>query len=235
MKPDATRRRPGVIGPNSIRPRGRTLLGPTSVRASFASAQAYNPADSVLAFGVRPRSCRFGTARARISLVPQGREHHQKHSRENAMPVVMISILIPLLVPSPQHAQSVIVHITTSDAIDYARKIARDEGFDVTKTNIYSFDQISASEGKPFVEGYTTVSFDINASPENVIVISNSTGQAIDYNTCEIFDYPDLRPFQGRMVHLSNARKKTAQELADDVGCTSPKVLSKPVPLAKVR
>lgn len=140
-----------------------------------------------------------------------------------------IATLLTLVMLPLDNSRPVLVHITTSDAIDLARKIARDEGYDVTKTNIYSFDLLITPEGKPFLEGYTSIGFDINGNPRNLIAISDKTGQAIDYNTCEIFDYPDLISFQERMTHLSKAKRKTAQELAKDAGCDSPKVLNKPV------
>lgn len=148
------------------------------------------------------------------------------------MPVIRITTLIAALLLPLAQGQTVTVHITTSDAIDFARMIARDEGYDVTKTSVYSFDVLSGSGGQPFLQGYTTISFDINANPRNLIAINNSTGQAIDYNTCEVFDYPDLKPFQERIIHLSKAKRKPAQELADDAGCSSPKVLTNPVSLA---
>jgi len=148
------------------------------------------------------------------------------------MPVIRIATLVALLLVPLAQGETVTVHVTASDAIDLARMIARDEGYDVAKTTVYSFDLLSGSEGKPFLQGYTTISFDINANPRNLIAINNNTGQAIDYNTCEIFDYPDLKPFQERVVHLSKAKRKTAQELADDAGCSSPKVLTNPVALA---
>jgi hypothetical protein len=111
--------------------------------------------------------------------------------------------------------------------------IARDEGYDVTRTRVYSFDLLTGSQGESFLQGYTSIGFSINGNPRNQITISNSTGQAIDYNTCEIFAYPDLKPFQEQMIRLSKAKRKTAQELADDVGCSSPKVLTRPVSYAK--
>ena len=147
------------------------------------------------------------------------------------MPVIRITPLIALLLVALAQAQTVTVHIATSDAIDFARMIARDEGYDVKKTTVYTFDLLSGPGGQPFHQGYTAIGFDINGDPRNLIVINNNTGQAIDYNTCEIFDYPDLKPFQERIMHLSKAKKKTAQELADDVGCSSPKVLTKSVSL----
>jgi len=147
------------------------------------------------------------------------------------MPVTRMKTLVALLLLPVALGQTVTVHIPTSNAIDYARMIARDEGYDVSRTTVYTFDLLSGSGGQPFHPGYTAIGFEINADPRNLIVINNSTGQAIDYNTCEVFDYPDLKPFQEGIMHLSKAKRKTAQELADDVGCSSPKVLSKPVSL----
>jgi hypothetical protein len=101
----------------------------------------------------------------------------------------------------------VIAYIATSDAIDVARMIARSEGYDIKKTAVYSFDLLTREGGKPFVQGYTTIGLYINGNPRDLIAISGNTGQAIDYNTCEIFDYPDLKPFRSQMIRLSKAKK----------------------------
>ncbi len=146
------------------------------------------------------------------------------------MPLIASVLLTLLLRPAPQ-SHIVIMPIPTSDAVDLARLIAHDEGYDVTKTSVYYFEQLTGPAGTPFLEGYTSIGFDIDGNARNLIVINNSTGQAMDYNTCEIFDYPDLKPFQEQMMRLSRARRKTAAELAGDAGCGSPKVLTKPVPL----
>ncbi len=145
------------------------------------------------------------------------------------MPVaeIICTLLTLLMLPAAQ-CQTVRVHITTSDAIDLARIIARDEGYDVTKTKVYSFDLLTAPSGRPFQQGYTSIGFDISGNPRNLILISDTTGQAIDYNTCKIFDYSNLKPFEERMMRLSKAKRKTPRELAKDVGCSSPKMLSKP-------
>jgi hypothetical protein len=137
-------------------------------------------------------------------------------------------LLIHLLLLAFQ-AQSVAVHIATSDAVDVARMIAKDEGYDVRDTKVYYFDLLQTQDGKPLLSGYTSVGFYINGNIRSSISISETTGQAVDMNSCEVFDYPDLRPFQERIVQLSKARRKTALELADDAGCSSPKVLTDPV------
>jgi hypothetical protein len=148
------------------------------------------------------------------------------------MPIVSSILIAMFLLPALDQGRIVIMPILTSDAIDVARMIARDEGYDVTKTTVYYFQELTNSEGKPFLPGYTSIGFDINGNARNLISINNSTGQAIDFNTCEVFDYPDLKPFQERTIRLNKAKRRTPQELADEVGCSSPKVLSKPVALA---
>lgn len=145
----------------------------------------------------------------------------------------LTTILISLLISVAAQERSIKVHITDSDAIDLARMIARNEGYDVARTSIYSFELLRASGGNPFLQGYTAIGFDINGNHRNLIMISESTGQAIDYNTCEVFDYPDLTPFQERMTALSKAKRKSARELANDVGCAPPKVLRTPLPIPR--
>ena len=148
--------------------------------------------------------------------------------REDAVSLIRSTLIILLLLPTSQ-AQSVVVHIATSDAVDLARMIAKDEGYDVRNTKVYYFDLLQTQDGKPLLNGYTSVGFYINGNIRSSISISETTGQAVDMNSREIFDYPDLKSFQERIIRLSKAKRKTAQELADDAGCSSPKVLTNPV------
>ncbi len=128
-----------------------------------------------------------------------------------------------------QQSQQASVNITTSDAIDLARAIASDEGYDVKRSSVYSFELLLGKEGEPFLRGYTSIGFNINGGARNLLVIDNTTGQVADFNTCEVFDYPNVRGFQQQILHLSGAQRKTPQEIADDVGCDSPKVLNQPI------
>jgi hypothetical protein len=122
--------------------------------------------------------------------------------------------------------QSPALDIPTSDAVDVARLIARAEGYDVSRTDIYSFEQLTNS-GKPFHQGYVAIGFNINGNARNLILINARTGQAIDYNTCEIFDFPSLRPFQVKVTRLTKAEPESPEDLADEVGCANPKVLTR--------
>lgn len=126
-----------------------------------------------------------------------------------------------------------LVHIETSDMVDVARLIAHDEGFDVGNRHVYTFEMGPSPD--TMVLGYTAIGFYINGSIANTIIVSRATGQAMDMNGCEIFDYPDLRPFQEQTMRITKARRKTSREMAKDADCANPEVLTKPVPVTKVK
>jgi hypothetical protein len=142
-----------------------------------------------------------------------------------------IALTLALLLFSAREAECVLAHIPTSEALKVARIIARDEGYDIRNTKLYYFDSLDSQA--PFIAGYVSIGFYVNGNVRSGISISETTGQALDMTTCEIFDYPELRPFQERILRLSKARRKTPRELADEVGCDPPRVLTKPVPYAK--
>jgi len=159
------------------------------------------------------------------------------------MPVirrVMLAALVTstVLLYRAAWGQSHTIHITTSDAVKLAQMIARDEGYDIRNDKVYYFDMLpssASSDVKPLLQGYTSIGFYINVQIRSSISINEQTGQAIDVDTCEVFDYPDLKPFQRMMTGMSKARLKSPQELAHDAGCESPKVLSKPLSYKKNR
>ncbi len=146
------------------------------------------------------------------------------------MPLTASVFLALSVLPTPP-SQIVAMPIPTSDAVDLARRVAHDEGYDVAKTSVYYFQQLTGPAGAPFLEGYTSIGFYIDGNARNLIVINNRTGQAMDFNTCEVFDYPDLKPFQKQVMRMNKATTKTAEQLAGDAGCGSPRVVTKPVPV----
>src|SRR5882672_6388367 len=121
------------------------------------------------------------------------------------MPRVLAILLINVL---PRLSQSEEVHITTSTAIDYARTIARDQGYDVSKKDLYSYDVMTHYGGKPIEDDYIAIDVRVGTHAANFLMINRHTGQAIDYNTCEIFDYPDSKSFQKKIIALSHSVPK---------------------------
>jgi len=146
------------------------------------------------------------------------------------MPVTPSIVLALLWLSAPQ-AKPVSVHITTSDTVMVAQIIARNEGYDIRDTKLYYFDSLDS--GHRLLEGYASIGFYINGNVRSGISISETTGQAFDMTTCEIFDYPELRPFQEDIMRLTKVKRMTPQELADDVGCGRPRVLTKAIPPVK--
>ena len=144
------------------------------------------------------------------------------------MPVTTSIALVLLWLSAPQAKAKVIVNIPTSDALMVAQIIASNEGYDIRNTKRYYFEALDCP--KPLLEGYTSMGFSISGQARSSISINNDTGQALDMNSCEIFDYPELRPFQEDIMRLTKVKRKTPQELADDVGCGRPRVLTKAIP-----
>lgn len=122
------------------------------------------------------------------------------------------------------------VHIPNSTAVDYVRMIARDKGYNVNDKDLFSVDALGTEE-RPFLKGYTSLAFYGNGQINIGVSINNRTGQAIDAVTCQIFDYPDLQPFQNELMRVTKTPKMSPQQLADDAGCDNPEVLTKPVPV----
>jgi hypothetical protein len=144
----------------------------------------------------------------------------------------IFGLFTPVLTFASQQPQDPSV-LATSDLIDYGRAIARDKGYDVSKTEVYSFS--IPSQGF-FAEGYTTVALEVYARGSLIFLINNATGQAVEFNSCEVYEYPDLKRWQQRSLEASKAKPKTPQELADEVRCdVAPKVLTKPVPVRKLK
>src|SRR3954452_15545595 len=113
-----------------------------------------------------------------------------------------LSIVLPLLLLGSPPAEHIIMHIPTSEAIRVAQTIAKNEGYDIRNTGKYYFDVLGSTE-KPLLAGYVSIGFYINGSIRSSISISETTGQAFDVNSCVIFDYPDLKPHQDRILRLS--------------------------------
>lgn len=135
------------------------------------------------------------------------------------------------LLLSAHHQTS--VYIETSDMVDVARIIAHDEGFDVSNHDVYTFDMGPSPDN--MVLGYTAIAFFINGSIANTIIVSKTTGQAMDMNDCEIFDYPDLKPFQDQIMRITRAKRKTPQQMARDAECENPQVRTKPIPVTRLK
>ncbi len=137
----------------------------------------------------------------------------------------MREVILVALLCFQQQSFSAEVHLPTSDAIDVARKLARDLGFPIDRyPKLYFFDMLP-----PSFAGYVSITFYGNGHPLNHFEINEKTGQVVDNVICQMFDFPDLRVFQRTQQRLSGARAKTTGELMDEIGCDKLTLVQNPV------
>jgi hypothetical protein len=133
-----------------------------------------------------------------------------------------------MLVFLQQESPVVQVFIPTSDAIDVARRVARDLGYPINKyAGLYFFDQLTTEVGKPPLPGYVSIGFYGNNHLLNEFDINEKTGQIVDRRTCEVFEYADLKAFQRAQQQSSGSKPKTPEELMNEIGCDQLTVVRK--------
>ena len=123
------------------------------------------------------------------------------------------------------------VFIGVDAALSVAELVATKEGYPIPKRDLesgFATPYWFESDGCGGPKGYTSITFNIDTHPRNHLAISLATGQVIDVISCEVFDYPELRRFQAHIAKITHAPKKTPDQLADDVGCENPKVVTEP-------
>jgi hypothetical protein len=59
--------------------------------------------------------------------------------------------------------------------------------------------------------------------------ISESTGQIADPRTCQVFEFPDLIPFQRSQTNQSGLKPKSQVQLMSDFGCDHLTVIRSPI------
>jgi len=141
----------------------------------------------------------------------------------------MISMIIAALLFFQQQ-QSRSVHLPSSDAIDVARKLARDLGFPIDRyPRLYYFDVVTDEHGQPPFAGYVSITFWGDIHPIKHFDINEETGQVVESLACEVYDFPDLRVFQKEQQHVSGSRPRTIEELKNEFGCDQLKVVRNPI------
>ncbi|HEU4415206.1 MAG TPA: hypothetical protein VFT65_10530 [Candidatus Angelobacter sp.] len=120
------------------------------------------------------------------------------------------------------------VFIPTSEALQVAQRVARDQGYSISNRKVYYFELMLTPDGKPTYPGYVTFGFYGNSNPLNTIAISETTGQVIDPMICVVFEYPDLKPFQEGIQRASQTRRLPLKELMENIGCDTYTVQDRP-------
>jgi hypothetical protein len=129
--------------------------------------------------------------------------------------MTVTALLSVLFQPSPLPARS--VFIPTSDVVDIARSIARDEGFAVQDRKLFFVDTLDS--GRRRLDGFVSVAVYQNGHIVLEISINEKTGQVVDSTRCLLFEFPDAAAFSASIQTASGVRPLTQAALEKICGC----------------
>jgi hypothetical protein len=119
--------------------------------------------------------------------------------------------------------------MSTSEAIDLARKVGRDQGIDVDDRKHVTLDLLSTKDGKPMLAGYITLGIYRDSELLGEVSINEKTGQLVDSENCVVYEYPDILYLRKEYTKSTGVKPLTIAELSSEVGCESLKELKVPV------
>jgi len=150
--------------------------------------------------------------------------------------ILALVIVNGMLVFGQEHpavqGKSIMV-ISTSEAIDLARQVARDDGIDVEDRRHVTLDLLTMEDGKPVFPGYMTLGIQRNLEVLSQVSINEKTGQLVDTFNCRIYEYPDILHLQKEYTKATGVQPLTISELSSEVGCKTLKELRVPTPVPK--
>ena len=128
---------------------------------------------------------------------------------------------------SPNRGDSRMV-MSTSEAVDLARKVGRDQGIDVNDRKHVTLDLLRTEGGKPMLPGYITLGIYRNLKLLSEVSINEKTGQLVDSEKCVVYEYPDILYLQSEYLKSTGVKPLTIAELSSEIGCESLKKLKAP-------
>lgn len=131
---------------------------------------------------------------------------------------------------SPAQGDSSMV-MSTSEAVDLARKVGRDQGIHVDDHKRVTLDLLTAKDGKPMLPGYITLGIYRDLELLIEVSINEKTGQLVDSESCAVYEYPDILYLQKEYTKSTGVKALTIDELSNEIGCESLKELKVPVPV----
>jgi hypothetical protein len=118
--------------------------------------------------------------------------------------------------------------MSTSESIDLARTVGRDQGIDVDDRRRVTLDLLVTKDGKPMLPGYITLGIYRDLELVSEVSINEKTGQLVDSESCAVYEYPDILYVQKEYAKYTGARPLTITELSSEIGCESLKELRVP-------
>jgi hypothetical protein len=128
---------------------------------------------------------------------------------------------------SPARGDSRMI-MSTSQAIDLARKVGRDQGIDVDDRKHVTLDLLATKDGKPMLPGYITLGIYRDLELLSEVSINEKTGQLVDSENCVAYEYPDILYLQREYSKSTGVKPLTITELSSQIGCESLKRLKVP-------
>lgn len=121
---------------------------------------------------------------------------------------------------SPNRIDSRMV-MSTSEAVDLARKVGRDQGIDVNDRKHVTLDLLATKDGKPMLPGYITLGIYRDLELLSEVSINGRTGQLVDSENCVVYEYPDILYLQREYSKATGVKPLTISELSSEIGCES--------------
>ena len=118
--------------------------------------------------------------------------------------------------------------ISTSEAVDLARQVGRDQGIDVNDRKHVTLDLLATKDGKPLLPGYITLGIYRDLELLSEVSINERTGQLVDSENCVIYEYPNILYIQREYTASTGVKPLTIAELSSEIGCESLKELKVP-------
>ncbi len=118
--------------------------------------------------------------------------------------------------------------MSTSEAIDLARKVGRDQGIAVDDHKHVTLNLLATKDGKPMLAGYITLGIYRDLELLSEVSINEKTGQLVDSENCVVYEYPDILYLQREYTTSTGIKPLTLAELSSEIGCKSLRELKVP-------
>jgi hypothetical protein len=134
--------------------------------------------------------------------------------------MLLTSTLAFLALAAPQEKPR--PHLPAPQVASIAKQIATDEGWPIDQKG-YTFDPMTPTDD----DGFDSIGLYHNAHLVRMYSINRTTGDIVDFmRGCDVFQFPDLKPFQAKIRSATHSSGLTTEQLAAKVGCPKLTIVS---------
>lgn len=106
-------------------------------------------------------------------------------------------------------------HLPAAQVASIAKQIATEEGWPIDQKG-YTFDPMTPTED----DGFDSIGLYKDAHLVRMYSINRTTGDIVDFmRGCDVFQFPDLKPFQAQIRSATHSPGLTPEQLAAKAGC----------------